>query len=138
MEEQPLHGDTLLSEWGPLSIVRTQPSQAAGTRVNIIQHPRGEEKRIAIRSSYCVGRIPLPDQPARIQYRTDTEPGPSGPPILDNNCQGVAMYHAAIKVPESQCKGELVKYNNQGIEIHAILEDLEESVRSQMASFTDE
>lgn len=86
----------------------------------------------AIRSNYYVGLVSTSDQPARIQYLTDTEPGASGSPVFDDNWHVVALHHASVKVPESQYKGEVIKYNNQGIEIHAIIDDLKQDIRAEI------
>lgn len=137
MEDHPLNGAVLLSEWGRLSLAKARPSLEKGARLNIIQHPRGEEKRLAIRSNFYVGRTSTSEEPARIQYLTDTEPGASGAPVCDDHWQVIAMHHAAIRVPDSQYKGEVVKYNNQGIEITAILDDLRKDVRAQIADTLD-
>jgi hypothetical protein len=132
MEDNSISGDVPFSNWGRLSIVSVQPLFEKGSRLNIIQHPRGEEKRFAIRSNFYVGKISISEQPARIQYLTDTEPGASGSPIFNDNWQVIGMHHAAIRVPETQYKGEVIKYNNQGVEITAILSDLEENIRSRI------
>ena len=132
LDKSPISGDVDLSEWGVLSTNLMQAPFEKGKRLNIIQHPRGEEKKIAIRSNYFVGSSSVPDEPARIQYLTDTEPGASGSPVCDDDWNVVALHHAAIRVPESQYKGDVVKYNNEGIEISAILNDLEGSIRDQI------
>jgi endonuclease G, mitochondrial len=130
LNPEPLLGDTKLSNWGCLSPVKVQPNLDKGARLNIIQHPRGEEKRFAIRSNFYVGCTSSPKEPNRIQYLTDTEPGASGSPVFNDDWEVIALHHAAIKVPESQFKGEVVKFNNQGIEISAILSSFREDIRS--------
>ena len=123
---------TSLSAWGQLPVSRNTPELAKGDRLNIIQHPRGEEKRLAIRSNFFVGSSSSANEPSRIQYLTDTEPGSSGSPVFDDYWNVIALHHAAIKVPETQYKGEVVKYNNQGVEIAAILRDINDEIRSSI------
>jgi len=137
LDMMPIYGDVPLSDWGILSTNRTQFPYEKGKRLNIIQHPRGEEKRLAIRSNYYIGSSSLPNRPARIQYLTDTEPGASGSPVCDDDWNVVALHHAAIRVPESQYKGDAVKYNNEGIEISAVLNDIENSIRAQILGSTN-
>ncbi len=92
----------------------------------------GGPKRIAIRSNFYYGSVSIETQPERIRYLTDTEPGASGSPVFDDNWKVVALHHAAVKVPESQYKGEVIKYNNQGILITAILDNLPSQIRDEI------
>jgi endonuclease G len=121
-----------LLEWGHLPVPRHRPSMAKGHRLNIIQHPLGGPKRIAIRSNFYYGSLSTDTQPERIRYLTDTEPGASGSPVFNDDWQVVALHHAAVEVPESQYKGEVIKYNNQGILITAILDNLPSQVRDEI------
>jgi V8-like Glu-specific endopeptidase len=121
-----------LTEWGHLSVLPQPPALAKGGRLNIVQHPLGGPQRIAIRSNFYYDNFSTAAQPDRIRYLTDTEPGASGSPVFDDGWQVVALHHAAVRVPESQYKGEVVKYNNQGILIHAILASLPEPIRQEI------
>jgi V8-like Glu-specific endopeptidase len=113
--------------------IRREDVLCKGDRLNIIQHPRGTSKRIAIRSNFFVDRLNTAEEPSRIRYLTDTEPGASGSPVLDDNWQVLGLHHAAIPVPESQYRGRTIKYNNQGIAVSAILADLEPVLRREIA-----
>jgi V8-like Glu-specific endopeptidase len=107
-----------------LSLVRTQPALAQGSRLNIVQHPLGGALRYAIRNNFYVGQG---DQAYHLRYLTDTEPGSSGSPVLDDQWQVVGMHHAWRDIPEEEYQGETIKYHNQGIAIHSILADLSPS-----------
>ncbi|MEA5604809.1 serine protease [Nostoc sp. UHCC 0252] len=122
----------LLSSWGYLSVIQSKPELLKGSRLNIIQHPQGGPQRIAIRSNFYVDYINTTTSPERIRYLTDTEPGSSGSPVFNDEWQVVALHHSAIKVPEANYKGEVVKYNNQGILINAILDNLPTATRQEI------
>jgi V8-like Glu-specific endopeptidase len=129
----PISGpDKPLSTWGYLSFPKLQPRLIKGTRLNIIQHPQGGPKRFAIRSNFYVDAISAAEAPHRIRYLTDTEPGSSGSPVFTDAWQVIALHHASVQVPETQYKGEVVKYNNQGVLIHAILERLPDAIRQEI------
>lgn len=121
-----------LSDWGFLTISRYIPTLIKGNRLNIIQHPQGGPKRFAIRSNYYVDNYSTVESPSRIRYLTDTEPGASGSPIFNDEWQVVGLHHASVLVPETQYKGEVIKYNNQGILIHSILENLSDEIRKEI------
>ena len=80
--------------------------------VNIIQHPRGRRKEIAIHNNQVI-RV----QDKVLHYRTDTEPGSSGSPVTNNDWQLVALHHAGWKENEVQA-------TNEGIKIPSIVADL--------------
>lgn len=122
----------LLSSWGYLSVIQSKPELLKGSRLNIIQHPQGGPQRIAIRSNFYVDYISTDTSPERIRYLTDTEPGSSGSPVFNDEWQVVALHHAAVKVPEANYKGEVVEYNNQGILINAILDNLPTATRQEI------
>jgi endonuclease G, mitochondrial len=122
----------LLSTWGYLSVIQSKPILLKGSRLNIIQHPQGGPQRIAIRSNFYVDYISTHNSPERIRYLTDTEPGSSGSPVFNDEWQVLALHHAAVKVPDAKYKDEVVKYNNQGVLINAILDNLPDAVRKEV------
>lgn len=77
-----------LSEWGFLEF-ETAGVPNAGDAVTIIQHPKGGDKRIALRANEVVGQK---DQ--YLYYTTDTEPGSSGSPVFNRDWKVVALHHA--------------------------------------------
>jgi V8-like Glu-specific endopeptidase len=115
----------------PLPIMPQLLVLRRGNRLNIVQFPRGGSLRYAIRNNYYIGTGSTSDY---LRYLTDTEPGSSGSPVLNDNWQVVGMHHAYRQVPEEQCKGEMIKYHNQGIVIHSILAHVPLSVRQEIES----
>ncbi len=135
LSSKPISGpDIPVSTWGHISIPQMPPTPIRGDRLNIIQHPQGGPKRFAIRSNFYVDTISTADMPYRIRYLTDTEPGSSGSPVLNDAWEAIALHHASVRVPETKYKGEVIKYNNQGILIHSILKSLPDALRQEIQS----
>jgi lysophospholipase L1-like esterase len=81
-------------------------------RVNIVQHPQGRRKEIALHDntvSYVYDKA--------IRYTTDTEGGSSGSPVFNNRWELCALHHAGWK-------GDDGAAINEGIRISAIVEYL--------------
>jgi endonuclease G, mitochondrial len=122
-----------LSDWGLLRIAPETDELHAGRPLNIIQHPSGDVKQIAIRRNDCVG-IKGDDE---FCYLTDTLPGSSGSPVFNDDWLVVGLHRASQTLPEKvYMKGETIKYNNVGIRIHAILRDLPAALRAEIAAAT--
>lgn len=111
-------------EWGILKI-RTQ-IPPIDSRVNIIQHPNGLPKQIAMQNNF----VKYVDD-KRIQYITSTLPGSSGAPVFNNQWEVIALHHSGGWLKESE-KGP-VYFRNEGITIKAILLDLPAEIRNQLA-----
>jgi V8-like Glu-specific endopeptidase len=87
--------------------------------VNIIQHPGGQLKQIALYHNIVTNtdnRI--------VQYLTDTMKGSSGSPVFNSNWEVVALHHSGgnSKVEEPQLRE--TKYRNEGIHINNIIDFL--------------
>ncbi len=98
--------------WGALSL--EDVTLQKGDRVNIIQHPMGEHKQIALYHNVVVfvGHD-------RVQYLTDTMPGSSGAPVFNGDWQLVALHHSGGNLVEPGTKQ--VYYRNEGIDINAVI-----------------
>jgi hypothetical protein len=73
----------------PIPLLRSPATVTRGEMVNIVQHPRGRKKEVALHNN-DVKRI----KDKVIWYVTDTEPGSSGSPVFNNNWDLVALHHA--------------------------------------------
>jgi len=81
--------DKPLSMWGVVTLA-PQAVPALNDPINIIQHPDGRDKEIALRANEVVkveGRL--------LHYLADTEGGSSGSPIFNQAWQVVALHHGA-------------------------------------------
>ena len=102
-------------KWGALKLIHADPQ--VRDRVNIIQHPGGGPKQIALYHNVVVfvGNN-------RLQYLTDTLPGSSGSPVLDSDWRVVAVHHSGGWLREPGLKR--THFRNEGIHINAIIEGL--------------
>ncbi len=65
-----------------------------GDPLNIIQHPRGGLKQIALRNNEIID-IPT-GKPDFLYYTTDTEPGSSGSPCFNDQWELIALHHSGV------------------------------------------
>lgn len=68
-----------------------------GDPVNIIGHPSGRLKEIAIRDNRLLLRL---DE--FLHYQTDTEPGSSGSPVFNDQWEVVALHHRGVPNSDDQ------------------------------------
>lgn len=104
--------------FGNIPLLRQSFAVAENDKLNIIQHPSGRLKEVALRDNT------LTWQDARvIQYRSDTEAGSSGAPVHNDAWELVAIHHAA-----SADKA------NEGIKFSAIAAAVEQDAQHGDAS----
>jgi len=111
-------------DWGaiPVRPAEVKPEQF----VNIIQHPGGGPKQIALYHNVVVFTDTL-----RVQYLTDTMPGSSGSPVFDSGWQLVAIHHAGgwLKQPGKSD----TRFCNEGIAVNALVDGISQtSLSSEM------
>ena len=98
----------------PIMLTRNPATITRGEYVNIIQHPAGRKREIALQDntvSYVYDKA--------IHYATDTEPGSSGSAVFNNKWQLVALHHAGWYTNQSALEAV-----NEGIRISAIVSKL--------------
>jgi len=93
LKRESTHGKAL-SDYPWLRLIRRLGKAADGDPVNIIQHPRGGLKQIALRNNRII-RIPDGKRDF-LYYTTDTEPGSSGSPCLNDQWELVALHHSGV------------------------------------------
>ncbi|MFC3346521.1 trypsin-like serine peptidase [Streptomyces echinoruber] len=90
--------------WNRLS---AQPGKLViGEPVNVIGHPMGRLKEIAVRDN--VLQVRLDDF---LHYRTDTEPGNSGSPVYNDQWEVVALHHSGV--PRTDEQGRILRTDGQ-------------------------
>lgn len=87
-----------------LRLIGTLGKAEKGDPLNIIQHPRGGLKQIALRNNEI---IEIPGGKADfLYYTTDTEPGSSGSPCFNDQWELVALHHSGVPRMEN---GQILK-----------------------------
>jgi endonuclease I/V8-like Glu-specific endopeptidase len=95
--------------FGMVPLLRQSFAVADNDKLNIIQHPDGRLKEVAIRNNTVTF------QDARVvRYESDTETGSSGAPVMNDGWELVALHHAAAEAKA-----------NEGIKFSAIAAALE-------------
>ena len=102
-------------KWGATKLTRVDPQ--VQDHVNIIQHPGGGPKQVALYHNIVVF---VDDK--RLQYLTDTLPGSSGSPVYDSDWRVVALHHSGGWLREPGSKETY--FRNEGIHINVIIEGL--------------
>lgn len=100
-----------LGDITPIPLLRNPSTVTRYERVNIIQHPRGRPKEVALHDNEVM-RV----KDVVVHYSTDTEPGSSGSPVFNNSWDLVALHHAGWH------QGDVT--TNEGIRIAAIVAHL--------------
>ncbi len=90
-----------LAAYGWLPLIADTGKLLVGEAVNIIQHPNGEPKQLAIRHNQVVDELEL-----FLHYRTDTDPGSSGAPVFNDQWEVVALHHSGV--PKRNAQGEVL------------------------------
>lgn len=107
------HDGTPVTAYPSLALIRETGKAVAGEYVSIIQHPGSDYKQIVMRENKLININAIhksqaggtsDDGPSPfVHYTTDTEPGSSGAPVLNDQLDVVAIHHRAV-----------LKYNSEG------------------------
>jgi endonuclease I/V8-like Glu-specific endopeptidase len=92
--------------FGWLRLIEDQGKVVVGEWVNIIQHPNGEPKQLALRENRVINELEQ-----FLHYHTDTAPGSSGSPVLNDQWELVALHHSGVPVRDAQ--GNILTRDNQ-------------------------
>lgn len=120
-----------LTRFGRLPLLPISGKAVDGEWVSIVQHPGGEAKQIAIHASQILELDPAVaagvNLDAFIHYSTDTEPGASGAPVMNDQWQVLALHHKAVPNPGSLTDpgADPVFIANEGVRVSAIFRHLE-------------
>ncbi|GMQ86673.1 MAG: hypothetical protein BMS9Abin07_2261 [Acidimicrobiia bacterium] len=110
------------AKWGFIPL-RETVTYAPGQRLNVVQHPQGRRKEVALQSNTVTNIFTN-----HVRYSTDTEPGSSGSPVLNNSWDLVALHHAA-----GSQDGSGNWQDNQGVRVDKIVADLRSSLSGSTA-----
>ncbi len=99
------------SDWGAISLEDCQVDD--GEYVNIVQHPMGGPKVVAMYHNVVVF-----SDDDRIQYLTDTLPGSSGSPVFRSDWSLVGIHHAGGPIAKDG------SVRNEGIAVRRLIADL--------------
>ena len=84
--------------------------------VNILQHPQGGPKKVALRNNLLTAA-----GGQELRYFTDTRPGSSGAPVLNDIWQVVGLHRGARLVSGVQFQGKNTAYINFGTQLQPLL-----------------
>jgi endonuclease G len=122
-------------KFGRIPLIGATGKILLGQPVNIIQHPDGRPREIAVRNN----RLLNVEDARRIVYETDTEEGASGSPVFNDRWEVVALHYTTVDATDDQGRpidrdGNLVTPDtperlrnwvaNAGIRVSAITADI--------------
>lgn len=113
-------GSAALEELAISPLMDTPNRHRIGMPVNIIQHPGGRHRAVALRENRLLHRADHV-----LLYETDTEPGSSGAPVYNDDWELIALHHYGE--PFLALEGGVTLSNpalNEGIRISEIVKDL--------------
>jgi hypothetical protein len=113
------------TRWGTIALVPVETK--VGDHVNIIQHPGGGDKQIALYHNTVVAAAN-----GLVQYLTDTLPGSSGSPVFNDSWNVVALHHSGGWLPDPAARRQILPfkrkyYRNEGIDIRRVIDGLEKA-----------
>lgn len=110
-----------IADFGYCALSDGEDRHALGINVNIIQHPHGWHKMIAVRNNLLTHRTPR-----TLLYETDTEIGSSGSPVFNDDWDLVALHHwGSPFLEKTDENGDKIPSNvNEGVRISAIVQRL--------------
>jgi V8-like Glu-specific endopeptidase len=106
------------TRWGAIELKRVHIR--ADDRVNIIQHPGGDQKQLSFFHNLVVHV-----GGGRVQYLTDTLPGSSGSPVFDKDWRLVALHHSGGWITEPGSRDRV--FRNEGIHVDRVIEVLDQA-----------
>jgi V8-like Glu-specific endopeptidase len=122
--------------FGFIQLIAAGGKLVVGDPVNMVGHPDGRLKEIAIRQNRFTQRFD-----DFLQYETDTEPGNSGSPVFNDQWEAVALHHSGVPAHDDtgnilnvrdqpwqpeQGQGAIKWLANEGVRVSVILRRLAE------------
>jgi endonuclease G, mitochondrial len=95
-----------LAEFGWNPLIADEGKVLLHEKVNIIQHPGGEPKQLALRENKVIDLLER-----FIHYETDTAPGSSGSPVFNDEWELIALHHSGV--PRTDAEGRILALDGQ-------------------------
>jgi endonuclease G, mitochondrial len=116
-----ISGEATLADLGYCTLSDTPDRHVIGMNVNIVQHPNGWPKTVALRNNTLTFRTDR-----TLLYETDTQSGSSGSPVFNDGWDLVALHHYGAPFLErvDEDGNPLPQSVNEGVRISAIVRDL--------------
>jgi endonuclease G len=102
---RPSSGEAL-SSFGFTRLIEQEGKVLVGEYLNIIQHPNGEPKQLALRENRLIDILPQ-----FLHYHTDTAPGSSGSPVFNDQWEVVGLHHSGV--PKRDAQGRILTADGQ-------------------------
>ncbi len=77
-------------------LIEDEGKAILGEYMNIIQHPNGEPKQLALRDNQFVDLLDN-----FLHYKTDTAPGSSGSPVFNDQWEIVGLHHSGVPLRDA-------------------------------------
>jgi len=87
----PARGVVAGDKYGWNKLLKQQGKIVIGEAANVIGHPSGRRKEIAVRHNRLLDQLP-----DFLHYEADTEPGNSGSPVFNDQWEVVALHHSGV------------------------------------------
>ncbi|MFC5139299.1 trypsin-like serine peptidase [Actinomycetospora rhizophila] len=87
----PRSGVVAGDRYGWNRLLKQQGKIVIGEAANVIGHPSGRRKEIAVRHNRLLDQLP-----DFLHYEADTEPGNSGSPVFNDQWEVVALHHSGV------------------------------------------
>jgi endonuclease I/V8-like Glu-specific endopeptidase len=145
---QPTSDSNALSHFGFLRLDPSVANALRGECLNILQHPNGAPKRVALRQNRFTALLER-----YVHYESDTLPGSSGSPVFNDQWQVICLHHAGVPLKDSDGNimtvdnriwdpdtddDALIKWiGNEGIRISRIVADVDRRVAEEHDEWPD-
>lgn len=118
----PRHsGPGTLAEFGYSGLSDADDKHIIGEIANIVQHPQGRPKEIAVQQNRLVNRLQH-----TLHYVTDTQKGSSGAPVYNSQWQAIALHHWGSPWIDRPKDGP--REINEGVRISRIVKDIKDQL----------
>jgi endonuclease G, mitochondrial len=94
-------GEFPLQSFGWNRLIEEEGKVIIGEALNIIQHPDGALKQLALRENKLIDLLP-----SFLHYETDTAPGSSGAPVFSDVWEVVGLHHSGV--PRRDDRGRIL------------------------------